>query len=133
MRSSALDLPAARQLRSDLRLQGWYEVGWLRPLAGFLVVFGSWLGLFACGLWVEHWGVRAVLVVPLTMSSGFLFTLAHDAGHGSFSASRKLNGVVGRLALVPSLHVFGLWRMHHDLHHRYTNLRQRDPSAAWSR
>ncbi|MDH3293419.1 MAG: fatty acid desaturase, partial [Acidimicrobiia bacterium] len=33
---------------------------------------------------------------------------------------------VGRLALMPSVHVFGLWRLHHDIHHRYTCLRGRD-------
>jgi omega-6 fatty acid desaturase (delta-12 desaturase) len=37
-----------------------------------------------------------------------------------------VNALVGRLALIPSVHVYGLWREHHNVHHRYTNLRGRD-------
>lgn len=107
-------------------LTTWREVGWARPLAVFTLVFGFWLGSLAIGLWSEHWAVRAALVVPLTLASGQMFMLAHDAGHRSYSSSGIVNGLVGRLGLVPSAHVFELWRVHHNVHHRYTNLRSRD-------
>ncbi len=110
--------------RPDLR--AWHAGSWARPLVTFVCTFGLWTGVVAIGLWVDQWPVRAALVVPLTVLSGQLFTLAHDAGHGSYSASRAVNAIVGRLALVPSVHVFGLWRHHHGLHHRHTNLRSRD-------
>jgi omega-6 fatty acid desaturase (delta-12 desaturase) len=107
-------------------LRGWYESGWRRPLVEFVVTFGLWAGAMAVGLWADGWSVRVAMVIPLTLLSGQLFTLAHDAGHGSLATSRAVNAITGRLALVPSLHVFGLWRFHHDVHHRYTNLRARD-------
>ncbi|MDJ0771191.1 MAG: fatty acid desaturase [Ilumatobacter sp.] len=117
-------LEVATSARSDLR--AWHAESWVRPLAVFAATFALWIGVVGVGLWVEHWLVRAALGVPLALLSGRLFTLAHDAGHGSYSTSRAVNAVVGRLAFVPSVHVFGLWRHHHDLHHRYTNLRGRD-------
>jgi omega-6 fatty acid desaturase (delta-12 desaturase) len=111
-------------VRADLR--PWRESSWALPLAGFVATFCLWMAALAVGLWSPHWPVRAALVVPLTLLSGQLFTLGHDAGHGSFSTSRTVNSVVGRLALLPSLHVLGLWRFHHDVHHRHTNLRRHD-------
>ena len=69
---------------------------------------------------------RAVLSIPLAIVSGQLFMIGHDAAHGSFSTSRKNNVVMGRLALLPSLHVFSLWRDHHNVHHKYTNLKSHD-------
>jgi omega-6 fatty acid desaturase (delta-12 desaturase) len=111
-------------VRPDFR--AWYASSWGRPLAEFLIAFGLWVALLAIGLWRDELLVRVAMVLPLTLLSGHLFTLAHDAGHGSFSTSRAVNGVVGRLGLMPSVHVFGLWRFHHDVHHRYTNLCGRD-------
>lgn len=110
--------------RPDLRV--WHASSWGGPLAVFSLTFGLWVGLLAMGVWSPHWWVRLALVAPLTLLSGQLFTLGHDAAHGSFSTSRTVNALTGRLALLPSVHVFGLWRFHHDLHHRYTNLRGRD-------
>ena len=109
-----------------LRFSRWYETGWRRPWCEFVVTFGLWAGALGVGLWAGPWQVRLAMALPLTLLSSRLFTLAHDAGHGSFATSRTVNAVVGRLALVPSVHVFGLWRFHHDAHHRYTNLRGRD-------
>jgi omega-6 fatty acid desaturase (delta-12 desaturase) len=80
----------------------------------------------AAGLLVGGTAFRAVSAVPLTLAAGQLFMIGHDAAHGSHSPSRRANGVIGRMALLPSLHVFGLWRAHHDIHHRYTNLVGRD-------
>ncbi len=107
-------------------LARWHARSWGRPLVEFAAIFGLWVGGLLIGLWAERWPTRATLVLPLTLISGQLFTIAHDAGHGSYSTSRAVNGIVGRLALVPSVHVLGLWREHHNLHHRYTNLRSHD-------
>ncbi len=103
-------------------LTAWHATSWARPLAVFLATFGLWVGVVVTGLWVDHSLARVVLVVPLALLSGQLFMLAHDAGHRSYSTSQAVNAIVGRLGLLPSLHVLGLWRHHHDLHHRYTNL-----------
>jgi len=111
-------------VRVDLR--AWHESSWVGPVLIFAATFGFWAASFVIGLWTGSLLVRGMMALPLTLASGQLFTLAHDAGHNSYSTSGKVNAVVGRLALLPSVQVFGLWRVHHDLHHRYTNLRGRD-------
>jgi omega-6 fatty acid desaturase (delta-12 desaturase) len=56
-----------------------------------------------------------------------LFVIGHDACHGSFFAQRRLNQIVGRLALLPSLHPFSSWHLgHNQLHHCWTNLKGKD-------
>jgi omega-6 fatty acid desaturase (delta-12 desaturase) len=53
-----------------------------------------------------------------------LFVIGHDAAHGAFSASLRVNGIVGRIAFLPALHNFNLWqRQHNRLHHRLANLK----------
>ena len=107
-------------------LSAWRSSSWGGPLIAIALLFGAWVAVLAVGVWSPHWWLRLALVVPLTARSGQLFTLGHDAAHGSFSTSRTLNAVAGRLAFLPSVHVFGLWRFHHDVHHRFTNLRGHD-------
>lgn len=107
-------------------LRPWHESSWLGPAVAFAAVLGLWLSALVVGLASGSGLVRAAMVLPATLAVGQLFTIGHDAGHGSYSSSRLLNAVVGRLALIPSVHVFGLWRFHHDLHHRFTCLRHRD-------
>lgn len=110
--------------RPDLR--AWHGSSKGRPIVVFAVAVGSWVMALAIGLSSRHEWVRLAMAVPSTLATAQLFMIGHDAGHGSFSPSRAVNAVVGRLAFVPSVHVFGLWRHHHDLHHRFTNLRGRD-------
>jgi omega-6 fatty acid desaturase (delta-12 desaturase) len=54
---------------------------------------------------------------------GLLFIAGHDACHNSFTASTRLNQVIGRLAFLPALHSFSLWDLAHNrTHHRYNNV-----------
>lgn len=122
--SVAAVLDELSAVRLDLR--AWHESSWVRPVLVFVTTFGFWIAPLIIGLWTGSLLVRVAMALPLTLASGQLFTLAHDAGHNSFSTSGNVNAVVGRLALLPSVQVFGLWRAHHNLHHRYTNLRGRD-------
>jgi len=56
-----------------------------------------------------------------------LFLLGHDACHGAFTGSSRLNKVLGRLAFLPSLTPFSLWHVGHNVvHHGFNNLRGRD-------
>ncbi len=107
-------------------LARWHERSRWVPLATFGVAFGVWITALAAGLMVESILIRAALAVPLAVAAGQLFMIGHDAAHDSHSPSRLVNGIIGRLAFLPSLHVFGLWRAHHGTHHRYTNLAGRD-------
>lgn len=56
------------------------------------------------------------------------FVLAHDCGHQSFSASRRLNSVIGHLLLLPTLYPFHCWRIMHNRHHTWTNHQDKDNS-----
>jgi omega-6 fatty acid desaturase (delta-12 desaturase) len=52
---------------------------------------------------------------------------ARPTCHGSLTASRLLNALIGRMAFVPSAHSFSLWAyFHNGLHHNFTNLRGHD-------
>jgi len=52
-----------------------------------------------------------------------LYLVGHDATHGSLTDDRRLNRVLGILALLPFYHLRNMWAMtHHREHHRYTNL-----------
>lgn len=56
-----------------------------------------------------------------------LFLIGHDACHGSYFASKRLNAIVGRLTFLPSLTAFSLWDVGHNVaHHGFNNLKGRD-------
>jgi acyl-lipid omega-6 desaturase (Delta-12 desaturase) len=45
----------------------------------------------------------------------------HDAGHQSFSNSKRVNRFFGTIAFLPALHPFFLWEHYHNrVHHRFT-------------
>lgn len=47
--------------------------------------------------------------------------VGHDAGHQSFSASKRVNRIFGTIAFLPAMHPFCLWEHHHNrVHHRFT-------------
>lgn len=69
-----------------------------------------------------------LLLVPLWLLAGLavsgLFVLGHDAAHGALFDSGRLNAVVGRLTMLPSLHATEQWIFGHNrVHHGHT-LRQ---------
>ncbi len=56
-----------------------------------------------------------------------LFVIGHDACHGSLTDHATLNKVLGRIAFLPSLTPYSLWRVGHNVvHHGFNNLRGRD-------
>lgn len=56
-----------------------------------------------------------------------LFIVGHDACHGSLTGSARLNKIMGRIAFLPSLTPYSLWRVGHNVvHHGFNNLRGRD-------
>ena len=68
---------------------------------------------------------RWYLLLPLFVLSAFsvsgLFILGHDAAHGSLFHSNALNAFIGRLTMLPSLHVYESWVFGHNrLHHGHT-------------
>jgi omega-6 fatty acid desaturase (delta-12 desaturase) len=68
--------------------------------------------------------LSVALSVPCGMVIGMLFIIGHDACHNAFTASTRLNQLIGRLAFLPALHSFSLWDLAHNrTHHRFNNIR----------
>lgn len=99
------------------------------PLLLFLALIASY---FATVLAILMSGtLSGLLLDPLCgMLVAALFVVGHDACHQSYTSSRLLNHVVGRIAFLPALHSFSLWdREHNRRHHRFNNIRGLD--YAW--
>jgi fatty acid desaturase len=52
-----------------------------------------------------------------------LFALGHECGHYSFSKIRWINTLVGHLCMAPLANGFHSWKLTHNHHHAYTQLR----------
>lgn len=88
----------------------------LLVLAGYVCAF---IGALASPL---PWSV--LFSLALGWLTGILFVIGHDACHHSYTSSRRINAVVGRIAMLPSLHNFSLWDLGHNrIHHRHNNVR----------
>ena len=106
-----IDVIPARCYDNPTRRGLWY---FGRDLAVYALILA---GLFSTD--------RLVFLLPLWVLSGLavggLFVVGHDAAHQSLFKSRRLNGIVGRLAMLPSLHVFEAWVLGHNrVHHGHT-------------
>jgi len=70
---------------------------------------------------------KAILGSLQGLTIVFLFVVGHDCCHDSYTNSQKLNGILGRISFLPSLHNYGLWELgHNKIHHGFTNLKQVD-------
>jgi len=79
-------------------------------------------GLIIAGLIVidNPFAVIALWVLSAMVVSG-LFIVAHDAAHGALFSSKRLNRVIGTIAMLPSWHVYEGWTLGHNrIHHGYT-------------
>lgn len=94
----------------------------------------TWRGLAYVGRDVVVWVAvltglaltnNPLFLVPLWVVAGLaisgLFVIGHDAAHGALFQSKRLNSVVGHLAMLPSFHVYEGWILGHNrVHHQYT-------------
>lgn len=65
--------------------------------------------------------VDAVLVVVAGLAISALFVQAHDAAHGALFGSRRLNAIIARSLMLPSLHLYEAWVFGHNrIHHGHT-------------
>ena len=88
----------------------------------YLARDGVIYGLVVAGLILfdNPFAVLALWVLSALVISG-LFVIGHDAAHGSLFASKRMNRVVGTIAMLPSWHVYEGWVLGHNrIHHAYT-------------
>jgi len=73
------------------------------------------------------WWLALPLIGVAGLIVGSLFIVGHDAAHGALFDSDRLNGFIGRLCMLPSLHVYESWVFGHNrVHHGHTARRGLD-------
>jgi len=72
------------------------------------------------------------LYAPLTGTIMWMvFVVGHDCGHGSFSKSNWINGIIGHICHAPLLVPFYPWAYSHKQHHRFHQHETKDMSHPW--
>jgi omega-6 fatty acid desaturase (delta-12 desaturase) len=92
-----------------------------RGLLGFAVSWALYLGAIVGVALSPTWLLYPPLWIVAGLGGWGLHCIAHDAGHGSFSRSRRLNSIIGHVSLLPLVYPFHAWRHVHNLHHAHTN------------
>lgn len=113
-----LDVEARRQLTARSTAQA---------LAWFVPEYAAWLLLVALALMPLPWPVSLGFAAAAGLAIGVVFTVGHDASHQALTPHRWLNGLIARLAFIPSAHAASLWDVGHNrIHHGFTNLLGQD-------
>jgi omega-6 fatty acid desaturase (delta-12 desaturase) len=93
----------------------WKGLGYFTRDLVIYVAAVTALAVFANPWW------DAALEILAVMSVTALFVVAHDCAHGALFNTKRKNAVVGRIAMLPSLHVFEAWVLGHNrIHHAFT-------------
>ena len=101
-------------------------------LASTLTGYVALWVLMILSLGISYWLTLALAV----FAAGFLvriFIIFHDAGHGSFFASRRANDITGFITGVLTFTPYLEWRHMHALHHATSgDLDRRGPGDVWT-
>ena len=90
-----------------------------------LAYFGRDLAVYGLVIWglivVTNPFALLGLEILAALAVTALFVVAHDSAHGALFASKRMNSIVGHIAMLPSWHVFEAWILGHNrIHHAYT-------------
>ena len=86
-----------------------------------------YLGLVILLLLTDNFLYLVPLWVGACLIISALFILAHDAGHYALFKKKWLCDVVGRITMLPSLHIYSAWLLGHNrVHHGFTVHKERD-------
>jgi len=108
------------------------------PVRSFLAVVRAGAALALCVWLLAHlhldggralaWEIPAHAVIWILQGWVLVgvFLIGHDCGHGSFSSRRWINTIVGWACMAPLANSFYTWRVTHDRHHAFTQLRGHD-------
>ena len=80
-----------------------------------------YVGLLVALVFVSNIFAVFGLEVVMALVVSALFIIGHDAAHGALFKTKKLNSTIGRIAFLPSLHVWEGWILGHNrVHHAFT-------------
>jgi len=95
-----------------------------RALVLFALTLAVYLAAVAGAVGLPTWSLQLVCAVVAGAAIASLFVIGHDAAHGAFVDGRRLNGWIGRIAFLPTLHNYSLWQVAHNrLHHVDVNVK----------
>ena len=90
-------------------------------LALFALGYGKLVAFVALALYVDATWLRLLFSMLAGAAISSLFVIGHDAGHSCYTSRKALDALLGRLAMLPALHNFTLWRIvHNRMHHSDT-------------
>lgn len=90
----------------------------------FLATLAVYLVAVAGAVAFGPWPAKLACAVVAGSAIASLFVIGHDAAHGAFAEGRRLNGLIGRIAFLPTLHNYSLWQVAHNrLHHVDVNVK----------
>ena len=99
-----------------------------RSTAKGLALVARGVALYAVSVallfFVQIWWLVPALWALAGLALAGLFVLGHDCAHGALFDSKRMNRTIGRVLMVPTLHVYESWVLGHNrIHHGHT-LRQ---------
>lgn len=98
-----------------------YERPTWRGLGYFSRDLAIYVGAVVAMVFVTNPLYDVPLIVLAVLAVTGLFVVGHDAAHGALFESKRLNATVGRVAMLPSGHVFEAWVLGHNrIHHAFT-------------
>lgn len=123
--------PAPPAAYSIPRLREVLSAYYRRSTALAFVLLIADIALFGLAEWLVarsgSLGLQLLGGVLATVAIVRLFIIGHDACHGSLTDHDLLNKILGRIAFLPSLTPYSLWRVGHNVvHHGFNNLKGRD-------
>lgn len=119
--AAVIETPTGLKPVLDVIPEHCYQRSTLRGL-GLLARDAAILGVAVWGLLSTN---NPLVLIPLWLVAGIavagLFVIGHDAAHDALFDSRRLNGVVARVSMLPSLHAAEVWVFGHNrVHHGHT-------------
>ena len=98
-----------------------YENPTWKGLMYFFRDLSIYVGMLVTLVFVSNpwWDIPIELLLILSVTA--LFVVAHDSAHGALFNSKTKNVIIGKLAMLPSWHVFEAWVLGHNrIHHAFT-------------
>lgn len=119
-------IPTAKQLFASLPPERLAR-SFLKGGALFVNATVLWISLVVVVVLATSLALKVIASLATGICVAILFVVGHDACHGSLTPRAPLNRLLGRLALVHSLHPYTSWKhSHNGLHHGWTNVRGKD-------